>query len=200
MCRQKFLIQQMIPIKKMGPSLIPFLREAVSGYDSDGMICQTDYRKLRMSQVQMLFEQGDSSSINLENILIGDELSAHSINQEFQNQLTIGEKFAQKATPFIGSWGFVLLLLGLVIFWISYNTQRELSEHFDPFPFVLLNLFLSCMAAVQAPIIMMSQNRIAKREKLRADEDYYTTLKAELGIRKLHAKLDEFLKTQDKKN
>lgn len=184
----------MIPIQKLGPSMIPILRDESPGYKPNGMICHADYRKLRLQQVQSLFEQGDPSSVNLENILLGEEVGSYSFNQEYQSQLTPGERFAQKITPFIGSWVFIFCFSALIAVWVLWNTQHELEEHFDPFPFVLLNLFLSCAASLQAPIIMMSQNRIAKRDRMRADEDYYTTLKAELEIRKLHAKIDEFLK------
>jgi len=198
-CRKKFPRIEMIPIQRIGPSLVPFLHEAVPSYSPKGMICRIDIRKLRLKQIGTLFGQGDQGFANLENILLHEEeVSSYSFNQEYQDGLTRGERLSQKVTPFIGSWGFIGLFLLFIVFWVGYNAQGEVKEHFDPFPFILLNLFLSCMAAVQAPIIMMAQNRLSKREQLRADEDYYTTLKAEFEIRQLHVKIDEFLKHRTK--
>jgi uncharacterized membrane protein len=194
-CHRKLSIEELIPVHKIGPSLVPILQEAACNYDPRGMICRTDLRKIRMKQIGMLFQQGDRSSVNLTHMLLpneGDEF--YSFNQEYQDELTAGERLSQKITPFIGSWGFLGLFFLFILFWVGYNTQELIKEHFDPFPFILLNLFLSCMAATQAPIIMMAQNRLAKREQLRADEDYYTNVKAELEIRQLHEKFDKLFK------
>jgi uncharacterized membrane protein len=195
-CQINFPITEMIAIKKIGPSLVPILQQAIPNYDHKGMICRVDLRKLRLQQIETLFDRGNHGSDNLENIFIHEEehISPYSFNQEYQDELTTGERFSQKITPFIASWGFVVLFIVFIASWVGYNIQGEIKEHFDPFPFTLLNLFLSCMAALQAPIIMMAQNRLSKREQLRADEDYYTNLKAELEIRQLHDKIDKFLK------
>jgi uncharacterized membrane protein len=195
-CQINFPTSEMIAIKKIGPSLIPILHQAAPNYNHKGMICRVDLRKLRLQQIETLFDRGSRGSANLENILLHEEeqISLYSFNQEYQDELTAGERFSQKITPFIASWGFVGIFVVFIAIWIGYNLQGEIKEHFDPFPFNFLNLFLSCMAALQAPIIMMAQNRLSKREQLRADEDYYTNLKAELEIRQLHEKIDKFLK------
>ncbi len=198
-CGKKFKAKEVIAIKKLGPSLIEALKQLGQGYNPKGAICRGDLRKLRVQSIRMLFDKGDIHSEHVEQILLQEDDSyPYSFNEEYQNELTLGEKCSQKITPFIGSWGFVALFLAFVFFWVGYNSQEEVKEHFDPFPFILLNLFLSCMAAIQAPIIMMAHNRLAKRERLRADEDYYTNLKAELEIRQLNAKLDAFLELKKK--
>ena len=108
---------------------------------------------------------------------------------EFEEQLTLGERTADRIAIFGGSWTFIIIFAGVVLAWIAYNVERPVS--FDPYPFILLNLLLSCLAALQAPVIMMSQNRMAAKDRLDARHDYEVNLKAEMEIMQLHAKLDE---------
>jgi uncharacterized membrane protein len=110
-------------------------------------------------------------------------------NELFQERLTLGEKIADSVAVFGGSWRFIILFLGMMAVWMVYN--REAARSFDPFPFILLNLVLSCLAALQAPVIMMSQNRQASKDRLDAQHDYEVNLKAELEIAAVQAKLDE---------
>lgn len=174
------------------------LRDAFPEFRLDCYLCRNDLRKIRIQLIRTLFERPEGELGELENLLAHEgEHLPDNYNQEYQKELTIGERLSQRATDLVGSWGFILLFAIFVIIWILYNIQTEVKEHFDPFPFILLNLTLSCMAAVQAPIIMMAQKRLAKRERLRADEDYYTTLKAELEIRQLNAKIDAYLKLRE---
>lgn len=199
-CKKRFKAKELFLIKKLGPSLIEALKQTIPQYNQNGFVCRGDLRKIRVQRIQSLFEKGGDHSEHIVQLLLQeDESYPYSFNEEYQNELTFGEKCSQKVTPFIGSWGFILIFLVFIFSWTGYNLQEEVTEHFDPFPFILLNLFLSCMAAIQAPIIMMAHNRLSKRERLRADEDYYTNLKAELEIRQLHAKLDAFLDLQKKK-
>jgi uncharacterized membrane protein len=98
---------------------------------------------------------------------------------------------ADRMAEFGGSWRFVLLFMGLLALWVVVNSLAVLWRPIDPYPFIFLNLMLSCVAALQAPIIMMSQNRQEKRDRLRADQDYKVNLKAELEVRLLTAKIDQ---------
>ncbi len=102
---------------------------------------------------------------------------------------SLGERVADRVAAFGGSWTFIMLALVAICGWMAINARA--SRAFDPFPYILLNLVLSCMAALQAPIIMMSQNRQAARDRIEAQGDYEVNLKAELEIVALHAKLDE---------
>lgn len=193
-CHKKFKVKEMLPIKNLGPSLLDALKGLNPKYDSNGHICRGDLRKVRIQSIKNLFDEGSGQFEHIQRLLIQqDDNYPYSFNEEYQNELTFGERISQRVTPFIGSWGFILLFIVFVGIWVGYNIQQEVQEHFDPYPFNFLNLFLSCTAAIQAPIIMMAQNRLSKRERLRAEEDYYTTLKAEMEIRQLHAKLDAFL-------
>jgi uncharacterized membrane protein len=111
-------------------------------------------------------------------------------NTEHQNALTFGEKLADKVASFGGSWTFLILFAAVLLFWVTLNSL-VLLQAFDPYPYILLNLFLSMLASVQAPIIMMSQNRHAAKDRIDAAHDYEVNLKAEIEIMALHEKLDE---------
>lgn len=104
--------------------------------------------------------------------------------------LTRGQKISDRVARFGGSWSFILSFLFLLMAWIVYNSTAKESAVFDPFPFILMNLILSCIAALQAPIIMMSQNRQEEKDRQRSENDYMINLKAEIEIRSLHQKID----------
>jgi len=108
---------------------------------------------------------------------------------EFEEDLTLGQRMADRLSRFGGSWTFLGLFGATLLAWIGYNVERPGS--FDPFPFILLNLVLSCLAAVQAPVILMSQNRMSLKDRVDARHDYEVNLKAEMEVMGLHAKLDD---------
>ena len=110
--------------------------------------------------------------------------------------MTIADRAADGIAEFGGSWKFLITFGAVLLVWIVINGVLLVTHAFDPYPFILLNLILSCLAAVQAPIIMMSQNRAEARDRLRAENDYKVNLKAELEIRHLHEKLDHLLRRQ----
>ena len=109
---------------------------------------------------------------------------------------TLGERMADRVADFGGSWTFIILFFGILALWMGVNASFMLARPFDPYPYIFLNLMLSCLAAIQAPIIMMSQNRQESRDRLRSKNDYQINLKAELEIRQLHEKVDHLLKRQ----
>lgn len=121
---------------------------------------------------------------------------ARNIEREFDEQLTLGERVADQVAAFGGSWRFIFLFTGLMAVWMLVNTWLLRQHAFDPYPYILLNLLLSCLAALQAPVIMMSQNRAAEKDRLHAENDYQVNVKAELEIMRLHEKLNE-LREQD---
>ncbi len=118
---------------------------------------------------------------------------SRNLNQEIESQASFGEKTADKVAAFGGSWTFILLFFAALVVWVSLNwlILWQRGGTFDPYPYILLNLFLSMLAAIQAPIILMSQNRQAHKDRLDAAHDYEVNLKAELEILSLHEKLDE---------
>ncbi|WP_185216232.1 DUF1003 domain-containing protein [Sphingobacterium mizutaii] len=112
--------------------------------------------------------------------------------------LNRGQLISDKVARFGGSWSFILIFTGILIVWILFNTLMIKQDRFDPYPFILMNLVLSCLAALQAPIIMMSQNRQEEKDRKRAENDYLVNLKAELEIRSLHKKIDVLLEEEVK--
>jgi CRP/FNR family transcriptional regulator, cyclic AMP receptor protein len=111
-------------------------------------------------------------------------------NVEEQERLTFGQRVADKVAMFGGSWPFIILFGVIMVVWVTLNSTALLSRHFDPYPYILLNLFLSMIAAIQAPVIMMSQNRQVSKDRLKSDLDYEVNLKAEMEVSHLHRKID----------
>ena len=135
------------------------------------------------------------------------ELVQHSISEENllsqklletdkEIGLSFSQKLADKIATFGGSWKFIISFSFVMLMWIFYNVSSLVSKQFDPYPFTLLNLFLSCLAAFQAPIIMMSQNRQEEKDRRRAINDYLINLKSELEVRNLHTKIDLLISDQ----
>ena len=112
--------------------------------------------------------------------------------------LTRGQRISDKVARFGGSWTFIILFLVILFLWISFNALAPKGKDFDPYPFILMNLVLSCIAAFQAPVIMMSQNRQEEKDRQRAENDYMVNMKAELEVRSLHQKVDLLLEDQIK--
>ncbi len=121
---------------------------------------------------------------------------ARNVNKSFEEQMSFGEHMADRLAELAGSWNFILIFLGLIAVWVILNASQLIFHAFDPYPFILLNLFLSLLAGLQAPVIMMSQNRQEDRDRLHAQNDYEVNLKAELEIEQLHVKMDELRQHQ----
>jgi uncharacterized membrane protein len=115
---------------------------------------------------------------------------------EARQPLTSGEKIADRVAEFGGSWTFILLFFFVLLSWIGLNSFVLSQQPFDPYPYILLNLILSCLAALQAPVIMMSQNRQEAKDRQRAQNDYLVNLKAEIEVRHLHEKMDLLMEEQ----
>jgi uncharacterized membrane protein len=125
--------------------------------------------------------------------LLTDHQTISDKMDEEQEERTFGQRMADKLASFGGSWGFIIFFLSFITIWIIINVVFLLSKAFDPYPFILLNLILSCIAALQAPVIMMSQNRQEEKDRIRAKKDYMINLKSELEIRMLHEKMDHLI-------
>ena len=113
--------------------------------------------------------------------------------EEDEQEITFVQKLADKVAEFGGSWGFIIFFMTFLVAWILLNVFWLSHHGFDPYPFILLNLILSCIAAIQAPVIMMSQNRQEEKDRERAKKDYKINLKSELEIRELHEKIDHLI-------
>lgn len=157
--------------------------------------------KTKAEIVNLLLKQEitEEEQDELLDLLIDKPITIDIEKQEEKN-LTLGEKLADKFSELAGSWAFILCFALFLIFWIILNTVLLKDKAIDSYPFILLNLLLSCLAAFQAPIIMMSQNRQAKKDSLRNQNDYYTDIKSELILEELHDKLDLILENQKEIN
>jgi uncharacterized membrane protein len=125
-------------------------------------------------------------------------LSEH-VDEAYEDNFTFGERVADMIAEFGGSWKFIIIFFSFILVWISLNAFWLNNNSYDPYPFILLNLILSCLAAIQAPIIMMSQNRQEAKDRRRSEQDYKINLKAELEIQLLHKKIDHVLVHQSKR-
>jgi len=116
------------------------------------------------------------------------------INKELCKTLTVGERMADKIARFAGSWSFLFFFGVVIIAWAIINSKYLVDKPIDPFPYVFLNLILGCIASIQAPIIMMSQNREAQKDRLRSENEYLINLKSEIILEDLHMKIDEIMR------
>ncbi|EQA37993.1 PF06210 family protein [Leptospira inadai serovar Lyme str. 10] len=128
-----------------------------------------------------------------------NEILSENIEPTMEHRLTFGEKISDQLAEFGGSWTFIFSFFTFILIWISINVGNVFFRPFDVYPFILLNLLLSCVAAIQAPIIMMSQNRQEQKDRIRSEHDYKINLKAELEIKLLHEKIDYLIAHQNRK-
>ena len=158
-------------------------------------------RKTKKEIVKMLLKNNELEEQDEEELLdlLIDQPISIDVDKQEEAKMTKGDKVADKVSEIAGSWGFILGFSGFLIFWVILNgfILRGDSQ-IDQYPFILLNLLLSCLAALQAPVIMMSQNRQAAKDSLRNQNDYRTDLKSELILEELHNKMEEMLRNQRK--
>ena len=199
-CNEPKNQSELIPAELIRESLIETIKKKYPNWSSDGYICLKDLNHFRSELVQDILEEekGELSELELNviNSFKQQELLSKDVNTEFNKNFTLGQKIADKVAAFGGSWRFIIIFGCVIFIWISINSVLLLLRPFDPFPFILLNLILSCIAAIQAPVIMMSQNRQEAKDRLRGEHDYEINLKAELEIRHLSEKMDHLLSHQ----
>ncbi len=180
--------------------IVELIKEENPEWTPKEAICLDDLNRFRSEYVEDVLEEDKGELSTLEkdvlNSLQKQELLSKDLNAEFDKKLKFGERAADKIAEFGGSWKFIIIFGAILGFWIVLNTVLLFKKPFDPYPFILLNLVLSCLAAIQAPIIMMSQNRQEAKDRLRSEHDYEVNLKAEIEIRYLHEKLDHLLTHQ----
>jgi len=158
-------------------------------------------RKTKKEIVQMLLKNNSLDAKDEEELLdlLIDQPISIDVDKQEEAKLTFGDRIADKVSEIAGSWGFILGFSSFLIFWVVLNTVILTGDNrVDEYPFILLNLLLSCIAALQAPIIMMSQNRQAEKDSLRNQNDYRTDLKSELILESLHDKMEIIIKNQKK--
>jgi uncharacterized membrane protein len=199
-CGDRKNLDEVVPGALVRDSIVETIRAEKPDWSPSGYICFSDLDRFRARYVENTLEteRGELSALETEVVksLKEQELLSENVNVEFEGKLTFGQRLADKVANFGGSWGFIILFGGIIAAWVTINSVLARWRPFDPFPFILLNLVLSCIAAVQAPVIMMSQNRQEAKDRLRSEHDYLVNLKAELEIRNLHEKVDQLVKHQ----
>ncbi|MGA8180119.1 MAG: DUF1003 domain-containing protein [Desulfobacterales bacterium] len=190
----------LIAASAVRPVVVKLIRQEYPKWSADGFICADDLNRFRYDYIRSLIEdeRGELSDLEKEVVesLAKNEILSMHVDQQFESKLTFGQRLSDRMASFGGSWRFIIIFACILVLWIFVNSLLLTLKPFDPYPFILLNLILSCLAAIQAPIIMMSQNRQESKDRLRASYDFQINLKAELEIRQLHQKLDHLLSRQ----
>jgi uncharacterized membrane protein len=172
-------------------------------FDKESFITITELNQFRRLYLTSLItqEKGEIAVIDRDvmDAIKNNAILSENIQDEIEADITFGQKLADKVAAFGGSWTFILTFFSFILIWILVNIWFIATRPFDPFPFILLNLILSCLAAIQAPVIMMSQNRLEQKDRKRGEHDYKINLKAELEIKLLSEKIDHLLVHQNKK-
>lgn len=199
-CGTEKSARDIVQLAVVRPRVMDRIRLEHPDLPAEGFICASDLDHYRSKYVAELLrdERGELTKLEKDVVqsLADHETLAENIEQEFSGHRTLGERLSDHLASFGGSWTFILSFLAVLLLWIAFNLVEIGRERFDPYPFILLNLVLSCLAALQAPIIMMSQKRQEAKDRLRSENDYRVNLKAELEIRHLHEKIDHILTRQ----
>jgi len=187
----------LVPAALIRPALREAIRHDHPAWSDADVICRDDLDRYRAEYVRDLLEEDRGDLDRLESQVVQafrtEDLVSENINEAFDQERRPGQRLADSIAAFGGSWAFILGFLAVLAIWIAINGSQILRHPFDPYPFILLNLVLSCLAAIQAPVILMSQNRQASKDRMHAENDFRTNLKAELEVRMLHEKLDHLL-------
>jgi uncharacterized membrane protein len=199
-CQARKKLSDVRPAAVIREPIVEIIKKTYPSWSSTGFICIPDLNHFREEYVKDVLAKGKGEVSVLEEQVMRSlkehELVSTNINAEFNRKLTFGERMADSMATYAGSWRFIGIFMAILLIWICINTIVLIRKPFDPYPFILLNLILSCIAAVQAPVIMMSQSRQEAKDRLRSEYDYRVNLKAELEIRHLHEKMDHLLMTQ----
>ncbi|MFB9947361.1 DUF1003 domain-containing protein [Rhizobium puerariae] len=201
-CGRTFPLLKLHKVDHLRPHLYEMIAEEVPGCAADSLICDEDLAHFRRRYVEKLLdeERGELSELDRQ-VLDSFEKGVSTVQASAvamrDSGPTFGERVADKVASFGGSWTFILLFIAVLFGWMGLNiTGLFFAQPFDPYPFILLNLVLSCLAALQAPVIMMSQRRQEEKDRRRAENDYMINLRAELEIRQLHEKMDHQMARQ----
>ncbi len=188
------------PLGVIRPAMAKMITAEHPHLKPDDLVCRTDLIDYRMRYVEAMLasEKGELSDLERQVVdsLAREETVSEDIEQRWKGRRTLGQHVADAVADFGGSWIFIGLFMAVLLMWIALNVWGASAAVFDPYPFILLNLVLSCLAALQAPIIMMSQKRQEAKDRLRSENDFRVNLKAELEIRQLHEKIDHLITRQ----
>jgi uncharacterized membrane protein len=199
-CKEQKKMSEVLTAELVRGPIVEKITETHPDWSSQGFICTADLNRYRAEYVKDIIkaDKGELSVLDEQVVksLKEQELLSKNINVEYDRQRTLGETMADRLAAFGGSWLFISIFCGVLVIWLAMNSVVMFMKPFDPYPYIFLNLILSCLAAMQAPVILMSENRQAARDRMQAEQDYRINLKAELEIRHLHEKIDHLLMNQ----
>lgn len=201
--KKEFPADQLTGYNSIKKQLVEIIKKDHPGFSENDSISREPLNNYRKKYLETLIRKEHKEVNRLEKEVIkaiqNNTLLSENIESEIETELTYGQKLADKIAEFGGSWIFIIFFFSFLLTWIGINIWYLAGKAFDPYPFILLNLILSCLAAIQAPIIMMSQNRQEQKDRARSEHDYMINLKAELEIRLLHEKMDHLIVHQNKR-
>lgn len=193
----------LMPAGTLRPGLFEMILADHPGLTHDSLISREALARYRARYIEALLDEERGSAERLEASVVQRIASHETLAQDIERleaaeakSLPFGERVADRMAEFGGSWVFIGCFMAVLLAWMALNSLLLLDHGFDPYPYILLNLVLSCLAALQAPVIMMSQRRTESRDRARARNDYLVNLKAELSVRLLHEKVDHLLRQQ----
>lgn len=190
-------------IEDIQPGIVHLIKKEFPKIKNTHHISITELNKYRRLYFLYLIDAGATEYDKIEKDVVDaishNKILSDNIEDEIDDKLTIGQKVADHVASFGGSWGFIIAFFSFMTLWMILNIIFLKNSGYDPYPFILLNLVLSCLAAIQAPIIMMSQNRQEQKDRQRSEHDYKVNLKAELEIQLLHEKIDHLIVNQNKR-
>ena len=199
-CQKDFKSTEMINVGIIREGIYKLIQKDILTWNESSEICRDDLHLYQNKYIHSILEseKGELTTLEQQVLQTMKEHELISINSDttLDHEWSRGERIADKIATFGGSWMFMGYFALFLIIWIGVNATVIFWKPVDPYPFILLNLLLSCLAAIQAPIIMMSQNRQEAKDRLRSQYDYQVNLKAELEIRQLHEKMDHLLSHQ----
>ena len=197
---QEFPISEQVSAKTIRHSILNLIQKDQPQFSHDSFLALSELNKYREKAISdyLVKEVGELSELEktVLNSVTNNNTLTDKIDNDDKQTLTLGQRIADKVAAFGGSWTFIISFLLFIVIWIFINIFWLINKGFDPYPFILLNLILSCLASLQAPVIMMSQNRQEEKDRERAKKDYMINLKSELEIRTLHEKIDHFIMDQ----
>lgn len=200
---KKYPVNEEIKLAFLRNSMLEFIKKDRPELDDSMSISINELDEYRQKYIEysLRSEFDDISSLEDEiiNKIKTKKLISSNLEEDYEDKLTLGQRIADRVASFGGSWKFIISFFVIIAIWIIINTFSLLFKNFDPYPFILLNLCLSCLAAFQAPVIMMSQNRQEEKDRARAQEDYKVNLKSEMEIRILQEKIDHLILIQQQK-
>ena len=192
--------RELVALETLHHSLEQRIRADHPDLRPDALISRAEVARYRALYVEEMLKAEKGELSELDRQVAGSiatyETLAENTAEEFEDKRTFGERLSDHLASFGGSWTFIILFCGAFAIWIAVNITLPTPQRFDVYPYILLNLILSCIAALQAPVIMMSQKRLEAKDRLRSQNDYRVNLKAELEIRQLHEKMDHLISRQ----